>query len=142
MTAKKKKLERIPSGMIKIDPYATELVRQSEMQPYIDYYVALLQGEREAILEAYKRIKILPLDKRYIYRVSEALNWGFADFDSENLVCDLRCLSETETKQIVDKFPSRAIQFCFLLTTVFGSVQMEEMMLQAISEAKSVEHLL
>jgi hypothetical protein len=59
---------------------AGELSSSPDMEPYLEYLVALMQGaDVQPHLEALSK---LPLERRYVWRVASALKWGFADFDS------------------------------------------------------------
>jgi hypothetical protein len=65
------------------------------MEPYLNFAVALMQGNDPAPeLEA---IRQLPVEKRYVWRVAAALKWGFADFDDLGVDADRQTLSPEDT---------------------------------------------
>ena len=45
----KKTIESLSLGSIEPNPYAEELLRQPEMQPYLAYYKAHLQGKEDDV---------------------------------------------------------------------------------------------
>lgn len=56
------------------------------MRPYIEFMAAIYSSKDEKASQiAAEKIKALPLEKRYIWRIVQALDWGFADFDSETV---------------------------------------------------------
>jgi len=76
--ADEKPIERIPINQLRQEEGAHELATSPDMEPYLDFAMAVMQdADLTAELEA---IRQLPLDKRYVWRVASALKWGFADF--------------------------------------------------------------
>ncbi len=84
----------MPDGDIKYLPIkdlhqeagANELATSPNMEPYLDFASALIQGnDPEPELEA---IRQLPLEERYVWRVASALKWGFADLDDLSVEAD------------------------------------------------------
>ena len=57
------------------------------MQPYRRYMEAMVAVKD--IVAAVREIADLPLEKRYVWRVASALKWGFADFESWNVMADV-----------------------------------------------------
>ena len=60
------------------------------MQPYGRYIEAAMFGGD--IDPTVREIAALPLEKRYVWRVASALNWGLVDFDDWNVVVDRKTL--------------------------------------------------
>src|SRR5262245_16609831 len=77
---------------INTHPVGDMLAASENMEPYINHYGALVtDGESEQTLKA---IASLPVEKRYITRVMQCLDWALADFDSETVKLDLPYLPE------------------------------------------------
>jgi hypothetical protein len=113
---------------------AHELATSPEMEPYIQFAIALMQGaEPMPELEA---IRQLPLEKRYVWRVASALKWGFADFDDLSVEADRLTLSQEDFAKVMDLLKLRPIQFCILLKTLVGAEEMQRMMVEAIRVAR------
>jgi hypothetical protein len=86
-----KKIRRVPVKQLITEEGSDDLVHSPEMQPYVRLAMAALKGaDLKSVLE---QIHELPLEKRYVWRVASALKWGFADFDSSNVVADRETLS-------------------------------------------------
>jgi hypothetical protein len=64
---------------LKMEDGAKELMSAPEMQPYLRYIEAAMLGED--LDPSMREIAELPLEKRYVRRVTSALKWGFADFE-------------------------------------------------------------
>jgi hypothetical protein len=90
----------------------------------------------QAIEPHLKEIAALPLEKRYVWRVASALKWGFADFESVNVEVDRQTLSPEDFQKIAELLRLGPTQFCIFLKTLFGSEDMERMMLSGIATAK------
>ena len=80
----------------------------------------------------------LPLERRYLWRVKTALRWAFGDFDDLSIVADKETLSREELKKVLDLLQMRPWQFCVLLSALFGSDKMEQIMIKAVEDAKKV----
>jgi hypothetical protein len=78
------------------------------------------------------------LEQRYLWRVLSALKWGFADFDTVNVVIDRRTLGPDDRKRVAELLKHRPVQFCMFVKALLGQDAMEQMMTQAISVAKQV----
>jgi hypothetical protein len=63
------------------------------------------------------------------------LKWGFADFDTVNVVIDRKTLGPDDRKKVVELLKLR-LQFCIFLKALLGEDGMEQMMTQAIQVAK------
>jgi hypothetical protein len=76
-------IKRMPIKDLRQEEGASELASSPDMEPYLEYIMALMQStDVQPHLEALSK---LPLEKRYVWRVASALKWGFADFDTEPL---------------------------------------------------------
>jgi hypothetical protein len=128
--------ERIPINELRQEEGAHELATSPDMEPYLDFAMALMQGndpapELEAICQ-------LPLEKRYVWRVASALKWGFADFDDLGVDADKQTLSPEDFTKLMDLLKLRPMQFCIFLKRLVGAEEMQRMMVQAIGVAKQV----
>ncbi len=129
-----KEPEMMPINRIRTDDIAHDLI--SSRLEYVQYITALTQGQTgESELE---KIRALPLEKRYTWRVASALRWAFADFESMNISVDLNTLSKEDLTKLVElaHIPVRAIQFCGYLKSLIGYEEMEKLMADAIRAAK------
>ena len=127
-------IKRIPVNELRQEEGAQELAESADMEPYLNFAVALMQGNDPAPeLEA---IRQLPVEKRYIWRIASALKWGFADFDDLGVDADRQTLSPEDFAKVMDLLKLRPMQFCILLKTLVGAQEMQRMMVQAIGVAK------
>ena len=127
------KPKRIPIKDLRQEEGASELAGSPDMEPYLEYIMASMQGaDVQPQLEALSK---LPLEKRYVWRVASALKWGFADFDSEPVAADRDTLNPEDFAKVVDLLKVRPIQFCMFLKELLGAEEMKNMMLKAISLA-------
>jgi len=135
------KKKKVRLGEIESNPDAEALIRSDKMRPYLDCMVASLGNDLEAYEVALKKVEALPLEKRYIWRIVQALDWGFADFDSAFVRLDMECLSADpdEHKKAAENFAlklrDRALQFCFFLEGVLGTEAMKVVMENALEAA-------
>lgn len=112
---------------------ASELSSSPNMEPYLKYIMAAMQGaDVQPHLEALSK---LPLEKRYVWRVASAMKWGFADFDSEPVAADRDTMNAEDFAKVVDLLKFRPIQFCVFLKGLLGAEEMKNTMLKAISVA-------
>jgi hypothetical protein len=81
-------------------------------------------------------IRLLPLEKRYVWRVASAFKWGFADLDDLGLEADKRTLTSEDFAKVMDLVKLRPMQFCIFLKTLVGVEEMQWMMIEAIGFAK------
>jgi len=80
--------KKLPSNELRQEEGAHELATSPNMEPYLDFITASMQGaDVQPHLEALSK---LPLEKRYVWRVASALKWGFADFDTEPCPATIR----------------------------------------------------
>jgi hypothetical protein len=130
----KNRTKRIPIKDIHEEDGAHELATSPDMEPYMDFAVAVMQDAAPtAELEA---IRQLPLERRYVWRVASALKWGFADFDDLGVVADRQTSSAEDFAKVMDLVKLRPMQFCTFLKTLAGSEEMQRMMIEAIGVAK------
>ena len=126
--------EMMPIDQIKMDDLARDLI--ASRPEYVQYIMARMQGQSgENELE---KIRALPLEKRYTWRIASALRWAFADFESMNITVDLDTLCQENRKRLVTlaHMPVRAIQFCGYAKSLIGYEAMEQLMADAIKAAK------
>ena len=127
-------INRIPIKDLSQEEGAYELASSPEMEPYIRFTTAEMQGsDATPELEA---IRQLALEKRYVWRVASALKWAFADFDDLNVEADKRTLTPENFAKVMDLVKQRPVQFCMFLRALVGGAQMQRMMVQAIGVAK------
>ena len=121
---------------IRMEEGAQELLESPEAQLYIRLAIALESGHD--LKPALEEISRLPLEKRYLWRVVSALKWAFVDLDSASVVVDRRTLSRDDLRKVAEVVKHRPLQFCLFLRALFGSENMERIMVQAIEQAKAV----
>jgi hypothetical protein len=127
-------IKRIPINQLRQEEGAKELAESADMEPYLNFAVALMQGaDPTAELEA---IRQLPIEKRYVWRIVSALKWGFADFDDLGVDADRQTLSPEDFAKVMDLLKLRPMQFCIFLKTLVGAGEMQRMMVQAIGVAR------
>lgn len=118
---------------LKTEDGANELAASPDLKPYHDFSVALMKGSNgEEQLDALRKI---PLEKRYIWRVVSALQWAFADYDSEWVRADMRTVSQEDFTKVLELIIMRPTQFCLLLKALVGEHQMRNLMGDAIKMA-------
>jgi hypothetical protein len=104
-------LVEIPLSQIHTDPAGEMMCNSESLKPYMDYYkAALTRGDTETALTT---IAKLPLNKRYVSRVVECLDWALADYDGETVQLDLPYLPNLEETK--EKLQERILQLRFLL---------------------------
>ena len=122
--------KEIPIKDLRQEEGASELASSPDMEPYLHYLMAAMQGaDVQPHLGALSK---LPLEKRYVWRVASALKWGFADFDDVTVAADRDTLTPEDFAKVVDLLTFRPIQFYMFLKTLVGAEEMKRMMLQAI----------
>jgi len=128
--------KKIPIGDLKSEEGVKELIDSEMMRPYLRLAEAIMT--RQGLKEAVSEIGDLPLEQRYLWRVLSALKWGFADFDSANVVVDRKTLRPEDRAKVAELIQHRPVQFCIFLKALLGDEAMERMMTQAINVAKKV----
>ena len=130
-------IKRIPIKELRQEDGASELASSPDMEPYVEYIMASMQGaDVQPHLEALSK---LPLEKRYVWRVASAIKWGFADFDSEPVAVDRDTMNAEDLAKVVDLLKFRPMQFCMFLKALVGAEEMKRMMVQAIHLAQKPE---
>jgi hypothetical protein len=124
----------LPIGEIHSEDGAQELVRSERMKPYLAILKAQIAGQdTEPYLAA---LAALPLEERYVWRVTSALKWAFCDLDTESAIADLHTLSEADLKKVVEPLSLRAIQFCMFVNALIGEEATERIVQHALRCAK------
>ena len=127
-------IKRIPINELRQEEGAHEMATSPDMEPYLEFIKAVIQDHDPAPeLEA---IRLLPLERRYVWRVASALKWGFADFDDLGVEADKRTLAPEDFAKVMDLLKLRPMQLCMFLKALVGNEQMQRMMVQAIGVAK------
>jgi hypothetical protein len=127
-------IKYVPINQLHQEEGAHELATSPDMEPYLNFAVALMQGRDPA--PELETIHQLPLEKRYVWRVASALKWGFADFDNLTVEADKLTLTPEDLARVMDLLKIRPIQFCLFLKTLLGREEMLKMMVQAVGVAK------
>jgi hypothetical protein len=130
-------IKRIPIKDLRQEEGASELASSPDMEPYLDYVIASMQGGD--LLPHLDVLSKLPLEKRYVWRVASAMKWGFADFDSVPVAADRATLNSEDFAKVIDLLKFRPIQFCIFLKELVGAEEMKKMMLKAIVLAQKHE---
>ena len=126
-------IKRIPTKDLRQEDGAKELTSSPNMEPYLEYLMASMQGaDITSHLEALSK---LPLDKRYVWRISSALKWGFADFDNMTVAADRDTMTPEDLAKVSDLLRFRPIQFCMFVKALFGADEMKRQMVNAIQIA-------
>jgi hypothetical protein len=130
-------IKRIPINELRQEDGAHELATSPDMEPYLDFVMAVMQdSDPTAEMEA---IRQLPLERRYVWRVASALKWGFADCDHLNVEADKRTLTPEDFAKAMELLKFRPMQFCLILKSLVGVEEMQRMMIEAIGLAKRQE---
>ena len=126
----------MPINKLHQEDGAEELASSPDMEPYLQFAIALMQGKDPT--PELKAIRQLPVEKRYAWRGASALKWGFADFDDLGVDADRQTLSPEDFAKVMDLLKLRPIQFCIFLKTLVGAEQMQRMMVEAIKVARQL----
>jgi hypothetical protein len=127
-------IKRIPIKDLRQEDGAQELATSPDMEPYIRFAMAVMQGfDPTSELEV---IRSLPLERRYVWRVASALKWGFADFDDLIISADKETLTPEDFARVMELLKLRPIQFCLFLKALVGIEEMQRMMVEGIKVAK------
>jgi hypothetical protein len=131
---KDQRIKRIPIGKLRQEDGAHELATSPDMEPYLNYAMAVMQdADPTPELEA---IRQLPLEKRYVWRIASALKWGFADFEDLGVTADQETLTPEDFAKVMKLLKFRPMQFCLLLKALVGVKEMQRLMVEAIGVAK------
>jgi hypothetical protein len=127
-------IKRIPINELRQEDGAHELATSPDMELYLDFAMAVMQdADLTAELEA---IRLLPLEKRYVWRVASALKWGLADCESLSVEADRQTLTPEDFAKVMDLLKFRPMQLALVLKTLVGAEEMQRMMIEAIGVAK------
>src|SRR5437879_3240512 len=129
-------IKQIPFADLKMTPEAEDLIDSPAMQPYMNLALAVM-GHKD-VVPAIEEIAVLPLEKRYTWRVASALRWAFADFENLSVVADRRTLGQEDLDKLVDLLRVRPLQFCMFLAALFGEEQMEKLMSSSVEQVKTM----
>jgi len=110
------------------------------MQPYMQ--LAKMVVKQQDPKQALEVISELPLENRYVWRITSALKWAFCDFDDINVEADRATLEESALKKVRELLRLRPVQFCLFLKALLGQEEMERIMLEALAMAKAIEAVL
>jgi hypothetical protein len=129
-------IEQMPTNELKMEPAAEALLDSAAMEPYMNLAIAVLGGKdtRPAI----EKLAALPLEERYVWRVTSALKWAFADLETLSVEADRQTLSPEDRERLIELLQHRPLQFCLFLSALFGQKQMEMLMVSAIRNARMV----
>jgi hypothetical protein len=130
-----KEPKTVPIASLIVEDGAQELVRSEKMKPYLALLRAQMSGQDPTLF--FEALAALPLEERYVWRVTSALKWAFCDLETESLIADLRTLSVADLKRLVDPLQIRTIQFSIFILTMLGSEAGEKLILHALNSAKA-----
>lgn len=103
--------KRIPITDLHSEDGAHELATSADMQPYLQFMMAEMQGQDTTVHS--KAIADLPLERRYVWRVASALKWAFADFDDVTVGIDEQNLSPEDFARVAELLKFRCNSVCF-----------------------------
>jgi hypothetical protein len=126
----KKKLRRIPTKDIRKENGSGNLSALVDMKPYMRYTVAAMQGAN--VKFHLKTIAKLPLEQRYVWRVTSAFELGLSDFDDFPVDADRETLTPEDFAKVLDLLTVRPIQFCMFLKRLVGTEEMKRVMMEAV----------
>jgi hypothetical protein len=129
-----KNVERIPIKDLTIEEGSRELLTSPNMQPYMQ--LAKMVVQQQDPKEALELLSKLPLENRYVWRITSAIKWAFCDYDSISVEADRATLKETDLKKVLELLRLRPVQFCLFLKVLLGQEEMERIMLEALAMAK------
>jgi hypothetical protein len=116
---------------------AKDLSTSPDMEPYLNLFIAQSKGATG--MAELAAIRGLPVEKRYIWRVTSALERGLVDFDGQKVDADKKTLNPEDLARITELLRYRPIQLCLFLKALLGQEEMQRMMLQAIGVANQVD---
>ena len=128
---RKKETIEVDIHDLKIDPVADELNNSEEMRPYVNCLVAAMK--KEGIEEALERIAALKLNERYVWRVASALDWAFADCDSESAMLDWQLMPDDDREEISEILRPRLLQFALFLRALYGEQELRRRFEEALA---------
>lgn len=129
----KKTIQQIDPRKIKTDPVADELAESIQMKPYVDFFEAAMN--RQDVEPMLRRVADLQLNERYVWRVASALDWAFADCDSETARLDWTVMSEEERAEVSDMLRFRVTQIALFIKALYGSDELRRRFEEALDNA-------
>ena len=94
MEADDSRIKKIKVEDIQTDPVGDMLVSGDALKPYMLHYAAVMTGQdSDSTLQT---IAALPIEKRYLFRVAQCLDWALADYDGETAKLDLPYIPNLE----------------------------------------------
>ncbi len=129
------KLQPVPRSQISFDEGALELMNSPSVEPYIKFQMAISQPGVD-IKSCLAEIAKLPLQERYVWRIASALKWGFADYDTGSVAVDRDTLTPEDLVKVTRLLTARPYQFCRFLSALLGVEKMEQLVSQALADAK------
>ena len=118
VTMKDKKPKSIPIKNLVSEDGAHELATAPDMQPYLRLIKAGMQNHD--ITPNMEEIAVLPLEKRYIWRVASALKWAFVDLEDVSVNVDRKTLSAEDLRKVVELLRLRPMQLCMRWSWLVG----------------------
>jgi hypothetical protein len=106
---------------VELTPGLAEAFTVSLDASYLEYFTAACSGM--STKEAERRIAAIPEGKRYLTRILDSLDNGFADFDSETAMLDLPHMQSRKPEAIKRYLAFRLQQFKMLIDTVEDYVE-------------------
>ena len=98
---------------LETDPLGDALTQTEEIEPYLAYYkAAITAGGRESALQ---RIKDLPTEQRYLWRVHTHLGLALADLDTETARLDIKTMPAERLLTIAEDARFRLSQLRLLV---------------------------
>src|SRR5262245_31688487 len=111
-------LRKMRLADLKREQAANDLSRsEAAMTPYIRAHHDRLKGDAAYLND----IKQLPLEKRYLWRVSSALKWGLADLDTQTAKMDVETLPADDLAAIRKELEFRLVQLRVLLDEIYAN---------------------
>jgi hypothetical protein len=129
--------ERIPISQVRQEPGAHELATSPDMEAYLEFIKAVMQDHDPT--PELERIRQLPLEKRYVWRVASALKWGLADCDDLSVEADRQTLTAEHFARVMELLKFRPMQLAIVLKALIGVEEMQRMMIEAVGVAKRQE---
>ncbi|MGA8436849.1 MAG: SEC-C metal-binding domain-containing protein [Candidatus Sulfotelmatobacter sp.] len=106
---------------VELTPGLAEAFTASLDAAYLEYFTAACSGM--STTEAERRIAAIPEGERYLTRVLDSLDTGFADFDTETATLDLPHMQNRKPEAIKRYLEFRLRQFKMLMDAVEDYVE-------------------
>jgi hypothetical protein len=90
--------KRIPINQIRQEEGAREFAESADMEPHLKYFAVALMQVHDPAPEL-ERFASCRSNGRYMWRITSALKWGFADFDNLGVDAGRRTLSPGRFRQ-------------------------------------------